>query len=89
MILISVLLALFRSVAELSGIEGLHGAVPAHSSMGRKLRGRQPSGQMLGCPSQGESKASSALPQAVPGFSLLLSAGSELFIHQSLASEGL
>lgn len=56
MIPISVLLALFRSVAELSGTEGLHGAVPAHPSMGRKLKGQQPSGH--GCPSQGESKLS-------------------------------
>lgn len=64
----SLLLALLRSVAELSGTVGPHGAVPAHPSMGRKLKGRQ----IPGCPSQGEPKASSALPQAVPCLSLLL-----------------
>lgn len=80
MIPISVLLGLFNTVVELSGTEGLHGAVPAHPPMGRKHRGRQPSGQMPGCPSQGESKASSALPQAVPCLSLPLSAGLGLFI---------
>lgn len=85
MIPISVLLAVFRSTAELSGAEGLHGAMPAHPSVGRKLRGRQPSEQVPSCPSQGESKASSAPPQAVPCLSLL-SAGLELFIHQSPAS---
>lgn len=42
MIPISVLLALSRSLAELSRTEGLHGAVPAHPSMGRSRADTQP-----------------------------------------------
>lgn len=78
--------ALSRSLAQLSGIEGLRGAVPAHTSMGRKLRGGQPARQTPSHPSHGELKEALTLPSAAHCLFLLLSAGLERFIHWSPAS---
>lgn len=86
MIPISVLSALSRSLAKLSGIEGLSGAVPAHPSTGIKLGDGQPARQTPSRPSYGELKAALTLPSAARCLFLLLSAGSEHFIHQSPAS---
>lgn len=84
MIPISLLSALSRSLAELSGTMGLCGAAPAHPSAGRKLKGGQPARQTPSCPSHGELKAALTLSWAA--HCLFLSSGSECFIHQSPAS---